>query len=95
MGRSIWKNNIFKKIKIKKYKSLKIWKRNSVITFYYLNKLVYIATGKFFRKIFITRDHIGYKFGEFALTRLSATSSKFLKKNTKKKKDNKWVKNQI
>jgi small subunit ribosomal protein S19 len=59
MSRSIWKGPFISKKAI----------RNSVIIPEYLNKTFQIHNGKIFKKLFITQDMIGHKFGEFVLTR--------------------------
>ena len=58
----------------------KIWSRRSVITSFFIGKSVLIHTGNSFKKILITREKVGYKFGEFCLTRI------FRKKTIKKLK---------
>lgn len=74
MSRSQWKGNfvdknILKSNLIKEKKSLKIWSRNSVIPTSLINKTVLVYNGKEFKKVSITREKIGYKFGEFSFTR--------------------------
>lgn len=56
----------------KKYQKLaKIWSRNSVIPSGLIGKSVLVYSGNFFKKLSITREKIGYKFGEFCRTRTS------------------------
>jgi len=74
MSRSAWKaafisKNILKKSS--KTKNVKIWSRNSAIPSFFLGKTVLVHNGKQFNKVVITREKIGYKFGEFSLTRKS------------------------
>ena len=74
MSRSIWKGlyvakNVLKKNIKRSKKNLKIWSRNSAIPSFLLGKTVLIHNGKQYNKIIITREKIGYKFGEFSLTR--------------------------
>lgn len=73
MSRSKWKGFFQKILKINKKISfkqpVKIWSRSSVISSRFLERNVLISTGNGFKKIFITRAHIGYKFGEFSPTR--------------------------
>jgi ribosomal protein S19 len=65
MGRSKWKNLIsFFNIK-KKY----IWKRGLVISSFMLNNPHFVYIGKTFKRIYPTRDKIGYSFGDFCRTR--------------------------
>ena len=84
MSRSSWKfpivlkeNLIFKK---NKSKNIKIIERNSVITSEFLNKKVSIYNGKVFINVFIDKNKIGYKFGEFAYTRKIPIHKKSKKK---------------
>lgn len=75
MSRSKWKGPFVKKSivnikqKLKKVKNLKIWSRNSVIPFSLIGQQVSIHNGKDFIRIKITREKVGYKFGEFSFTR--------------------------
>ena len=88
MSRSKWKGpfqdlNIVKNFFIIK-KKIQIWSRTSIISFSFYKKYVFINTGNGFKKVFITRKHIGYKFGEFAITRTFKKKVKKLKKINKK-----------
>lgn len=84
MSRSAWKrpfidyylysNNFIAK------SNFKIWSRRSTIPYFLLDKVVFIYNGKIFKKIIITREKLGYKFGDFSLTRNLSN------KQTKKKK---------
>jgi len=56
----------------------KVWSRRSVISSYLLGKRVLIYNGKVFKHLIVTREHIGFKFGEFIFTK--TFSSKPLKK---------------
>ena len=82
MSRAKWKGffqdvlNLNKKLLSKQ--PLKVWSRSAVISSLFLNRNVLISTGNSFKKIFITRAHLGYKFGEFSPTRS-------IKRKTKKK----------
>ena len=72
--RSKWKgvllkNNFYKKIKKKSKSSIKIFNRNCIITPICLGNTFEIHNGKTFIKLVITEDMIGYKFGEFSITR--------------------------
>ena len=90
MSRSKWKtsfqdNKLFLKTYFTPKSNVKIWSRASTISALLLNKTVFIHTGNSFKKVLITRTHVGYKFGEFAVTR---SIKKKLKKRVvvKKKK---------
>lgn len=71
MSRSNWKGAFIKKISNKTISSKKItiWTRESAIPLCLLDNYVHIYNGKSFKKIKITREKIGYKFGEFAYTK--------------------------
>jgi len=77
MSRSIWKGFFIKKSLLKpKNKTLKIWSRSSCIPFNLVNKAVLVHNGKIFKRIFITREKVGFKFGEFCNTRIYNKSKK-------------------
>ena len=88
MSRSNWKSKFIAKFLLKKKYRLneknKIWARNSIIPFFLLNKTVVVHNGKVFKKLFITREKLGYKFGEFIFTKIRPNLSK--KKVSKKNK---------
>jgi ribosomal protein S19 len=67
-------------------KTIRITNRNSVIPKAFLDKKVAVYNGKVFKKILITRNKVGYRFGEFVLTR---KSTKEKTKKLKKKKNKK------
>lgn len=77
MSRVNWKLKYISETLLKKnikrsnkdIKDIKIWERNSVIPAFLINKLVFVHNGKEFKEITITPEKIGFKFGEFALTR--------------------------
>jgi len=77
MSRSKWKGNFLNKAieklaqkkRLNSKKKIKIWSRNSVIPSFLIGKIVFIHNGKEFKKITITREKIGFKFGEFSSTR--------------------------
>jgi len=83
MSRSIWKGPFLDKFLLKhgvKKTPKIIWSRRSVIPFVYLNKQVSVYNGKIFKRIFITREKIGLKFGTFVFTRKYSKSKKLKKK---------------
>jgi len=85
MSRSKWKGfNVSKNLIKLKSNFLTITDRSSCISNYYLGKLVKIYNGKEFKILNITRDKIGYKFGEFSFTRKMYEKKK-KKKSVKKK----------
>ena len=73
MSRSKWKRNFVCKFLLKKciksIKNTKIWSRQSSIPAKLVGSCVFIHNGKEFRKVFINKDKVGFKFGEFAFTR--------------------------
>lgn len=90
MSRSIWKgnfldNNFIKKIS-KKQKISSIWSRQSVIPQVLIGSSVLVHTGKSFKKLIITRDKVGFKFGAFILTRTKPKIQTKTNKNLKLKK---------
>jgi small subunit ribosomal protein S19 len=68
MSRSIWKG-LYCYSKVFTLKKNKIWSRNSTIPSCLLGQQVFVYNGKNFRQIKITREKIGFKFGEFSFTR--------------------------
>jgi small subunit ribosomal protein S19 len=86
MTRSIWKglflnSSLLRKSFIKP--KLQVWCRNSIIPYFLIGKTVFVYNGKKFIKITVSRESVGFKFGEFSKTRLF---NKRKKKVTKKKK---------
>jgi small subunit ribosomal protein S19 len=81
MSRSFWKGKYIQK-KILKKTLQKIWSRSSSIPFCLVGKRVLIHNGNEFKKIFITREKVGYKFGAFSSTRKFTKKIKI--KKTKK-----------
>ena len=56
---------------------------NSTIPALYLGKFINIYTGKDFKKIYISKEKIGLKFGSFAYTRKGKPKNKTLRKKKK------------
>jgi ribosomal protein S19 len=93
MSRSKWKGPYihfkFLKKKIFTKKFFKIWSRDSIILSHFINHKFLIYSGNIFKKLFITRNKIGYKFGEFCTTRAKyfhKNKLKTLNKKIQKKK---------
>ena len=88
MSRSKWKGP-FIDLKVlnsrdSKYsKREKIWSRSSQIPSFLIGRTVFVHNGQDFKSLFVTRDKVGFKFGEFSLTR------KYIDKNKSSKKKNK------
>lgn len=90
MSRSTWKGKFIYKYLLNnnflKRNEKKIWARNSAIPSAFIGQFVYIHKGNDFTKVYINREKVGFKFGEFAYTR------KFTKKENKIKSKKKPVK---
>jgi ribosomal protein S19 len=87
MTRSKWKTNL-SQISLRHKKSnhtVKIWKKNEAIPSFLIGKSVLIYNGKIFKKINVTRNRVGYKFGEFIVTRKFNKKIKKIILKTKKK----------
>ncbi len=52
------------------------YKKNKIITSIHLNKKFLIYNGKDFQKLIVSKDMLGYKFGEFVMTRKIVTFKK-------------------
>jgi small subunit ribosomal protein S19 len=89
MSRSKWKGLFIEKSIIqlnkKKKRKLKTYSRSSCIPSFLINKFILIYDGKEFRKCYINREKIGFKFGEFSYSR----KKNEVKKNSRKIKKNK------
>jgi ribosomal protein S19 len=84
MSRSNWKIPFvalcFNKNSFLKNKNLKIWSRKSTIPEFLVGKQISIHNGQKFKKILITRDIVGYKFGDFCSTKKYSVKQKTIKK---------------
>ena len=71
MSRSKWKFNYIHNsiLRLAARKMKKVWSRSSTIPSFLLGATVWVHNGKEFKKVLITEDKIGYKFGEFSTTR--------------------------
>jgi small subunit ribosomal protein S19 len=88
MSRSKWKGpfmglSLLKKISVN---NTLIWSRASVISSAFIGKTVFVYNGKEFKRVLITREKVGYKFGEFSFTKKHVLKLKLVttKKNIKK-----------
>ena len=70
------------KFEMKKRKE--VWSRSSTIPHFLIGQPVFVHNGKTFIKSYITREKVGFKFGDFAYTR--KFTKKVLKSNINKKK---------
>ena len=92
MSRSKWKGLFLEKSIIQlnnnnnnnKKRKLKTYSRSSCIPSFLINKFILIYDGKEFRKCYINREKVGYKFGEFSYSRKKNEVKKKFKKNKKK-----------
>lgn len=84
MSRSKWKgpyvNESLLNLKNGSKISLKTWSRCSTIPYSFLGKNVFVYNGKMFKRVLVTREKIGYKFGEFSFTRTYKTKKKVWRK---------------
>lgn len=80
MARAKWKGPFLKTTLIKKKPNNLMIPRNSVIPSICADKFLNIHTGKEFKKIFISKEKIGLKFGAFAYTYKSKAKLKTTKK---------------
>ena len=77
MSKSAWKfnhidRNIYKNVFLNKFKSckfLKIFSRKSVVPKLFFKKSLQLYKGNVFTRINFTKFNIGYKLGEFNITR--------------------------
>lgn len=77
MNRSKWKGSFLSAFLIKKESRIcRVWTRNSVIPVKLVGLHVSIYDGQVFRRVLITREKIGFKFGDFVSTRKYALKSK-------------------
>jgi ribosomal protein S19 len=74
---------------IKKFINKKIYNRSLTILNFFKNKVFFVYNGKIFISLKITKEMIGYKFGEFIFTKkkpiFKSKKDKKLKKKLKKK----------
>lgn len=88
MSRSKWKGPFVDISLVKIKKSLpiqKVWSRRSIILKKFIGKTFLVHTGKSFKRLYITREKVGYKFGEFCFTRAFKKKTPKKKIKTKKK----------
>jgi len=86
MTRSLWKGFFLDSCFLKKPKTnFNIWSRSSSIPVSLIGKTVLVHNGKEFKKLLITREKIGFKFGEFVFTRFNMKKTKKVKFSVKKK----------
>ena len=88
MGRANWKGSFVDKFTLNKSNlktNLNIWSRRSIISSKLISKKVFVWNGNSFKPVFITREKVGFKFGEFCMTRnIRKNKKKAGKKKTKK-----------
>lgn len=77
MARSSWKfsyinSNLYKNTFLSKFKNIKIAKlfsRSTTVSKIFLKKTVLMYKGNMFIKMLFTKYHMGFKIGEFGVTR--------------------------
>lgn len=79
MSRSKWKGPVLQNTLNKSLKTSLTISRHSTIPSFFLDKFINIYTGKELKKIFISKEKIGLKFGSFAYTR-GKVKNKILRK---------------
>jgi small subunit ribosomal protein S19 len=86
MSRSKWKGAFIDNSLKKKFCNVKckVWSRKSIVPYELIKKFVYIHNGKIFKKIYVNREKVGYKLGEFTFTRNHFVKKKKNKKPLKK-----------
>jgi small subunit ribosomal protein S19 len=85
MRRSSWKGNFITKFLLRKAsKNLNVWCRNSVVPSSLVGVHSFIHNGKDFKRVLITREKVGFKFGDFAPTRKFVSKQKPVKIKKKK-----------
>jgi ribosomal protein S19 len=92
MSRSKWKgpfihSKFLKSTPLLKSSLVTVWSRNSIILSHFVGYKFLIYSGNTFKKFFVTREKVGYKFGEFCTTR-----SKYFHKNKLKAQKSKVTK---
>ena len=80
LKKGIYIQSCILKKSISKTKKIYIWSRDSSIPSHYIDKQVFVHNGKTFKKINITREKVGFKFGEFVFTKTVAKSKKKISK---------------
>lgn len=91
MSRSKWKGPIIIKQQLQgktkdKRKKIIIYDRSAVVTNSLIGKSVFIHSGRDLIKTFISRDKVGFKFGEFVYTKRYTRKPAKQQKNIKGKK---------
>jgi len=90
MTRALWKGPFIDPNLLKnknKRPNLKLWSRSSVIPASLVGETVLVHSGKEFKKVAVTREKVGFKFGEFSFTRrytLKQKTQKIISKSLKK-----------
>jgi len=88
MSRSKWKglfiNSNFLDEKVKVLKKQKTWCRSSIIPSTFIGRKILVYNGKEFKSLFVSREKIGFKFGEFIFTRINNKRKAKVKKSKKK-----------
>lgn len=72
MSRAYWKGPVVQKNFFNKYYNknhFNIWSRNMTILDIFLEKTFFIHNGHEYKRLYITRERLGFKFGSFAWTR--------------------------
>jgi ribosomal protein S19 len=84
MSKSKWKGPFITSNFLYKNLNKKIWNRNLTVSNSLVEKNIYVYNGKIFKKIFITREKLGFKVGDFCFSR-NYLFKKIIKKPNQKK----------
>jgi len=80
MSRSKWKGNFIVKENLLKTNKNTLQSRRSTIPLYLEGKFANISTGKEIKRIYISKEKVGLKFGTFVYTRKGKPAVKLLRK---------------
>lgn len=87
MTRAKWKGPYLDWYTLNKKKiNPKLWCRSSIIPRSFLNTVVSVYNGREFKRVTVTPDKLGFKFGDFSYTRKFILKIKKKKKSLSKKK---------
>jgi ribosomal protein S19 len=91
MGRASWKGSFIDRFALNKLNvklsstHFNVWTRRSVISSNFISKKFFVYTGNRFKPVFVTREKVGFKFGEFCITRNTQSEKKKIHKKKIKK----------
>ena len=88
MSRAKWKGSFIHSFLLKKNlkKKILVWSRNSTVTANLIGQTVFVHNGKEFKRVYINRTRVWFKFGHFVFTRKYTQKYKMGKKIQPSKK---------